>query len=528
MANQLFNELVKLASEKVARDPWFGGGGGRGGFGGGSRVFASRNAYAGPHPAMLPGMVAGQRVRNQGMQQMLPEEVQQRKYQQQFQDTGISGFENTSEGKDMLRQQADLVGARKLHQQAADKHTQLGVDLEALKGQRDAARQSLINTAGGHSRLLEMEGGGNWANDVGAGLAKLTRVGDAEAKAYSDAKGKHEAAERSHTTASTAFARQAQEHEATVRKHNDSIAEYQKQMKEYATQSRQDLADRARSRGPGGAPGGMPNQKPQPEQTAIPAPHPDQVPPLATHAPGGGLQAPAPIPRGRGLRGGPGNVVPGGPPVVANANRPGAPRMASSFMPFTTMDNLIEGAARNMFDRYVKVAQAKLAVDVARSKPVSFNSGTSDKKDKPRSKKANSMPLPSHFQKMLDAARSGSSSPGESSVDLGEHKPGIGSPMRATPPAGNSQMPTEASPKKLPPPPSNPKATQIMPTSDIAAALELEQLRKAHMANPAIAAERAAFAAKYGPKPGAGSQFFRARATVPQGKMAAARVLCLS
>jgi hypothetical protein len=516
MANQLFNELVKLASEKIARG-WQGGGGRYGGMGrfGGGNVYIGRGGYMGPHPAMMPGIVESQRVGVQGQRQMLPEEVNQRKQQQQFQDLGISGFHGSSEGKEMLRHQNELIGATSKHQQATDKHTQLGIDLETLKGQRDAARQSLMGTAGGEGRLNQLEGNGDFMSGFTSNLAKLTGFGSAEAKAYADAKGKYEAAQRSHTSASTAYARQAQDYESVRRAHEKNIGEYQGKMKEYSTQGRQDLADRARSRGPGGAAGGMPNQRAQPEPKAIPVPNPNTVAPPATHAPGGGLKAPTPIPRGTGPAGGPANVVEG-----------------AVFMPFTSVDNLIQHAARNMFDRYVKVAQAKLAVDSTRNRPIAslpglpphakpnspkhvpFSTGTWKGKSQ---KKANSM---MGLDPAVAAALAGRGKfhLGDSSVNLGPDVAGVGSGAAPTPQGMDTTAPatiTRSAAQQAQEAAKALKAQQKI--ADTQAREQMKMLRQAQQVHHgAIQAEQKAFTALHGPKPGAGSEFFRAKSMVPE------------
>lgn len=516
MANQLFNELVKLAAVKAARDTWGHGGGipvvgGRrgGGAGGGGTMWAGRHGYMGPHPAMVPGMRERQQVQNEAYRQMLPREQQERAYAQRAGDLGTKEWRSSSEYDMLQRAEKNLAGLTLKDELAQKEYRDLNANLENARHAMQASREQLMNTPGGHSRLIMDEGtDGHIGNQLAAGIANFTRLGSAEHTAYTNAKAKYHGLRDSQIASAAGLAEMAQQRRADMNLGREQIRMQQETLADMSAQSRGDISHRAGVRTMPGQPGSPPMPPPDVSMKKVPRARPPRIDvsgtaPPPTHKPGGGLQHPPVIPIGSG---------PGGAPITVPP--PLVPSASVRFLP-TTLDQLVEGAARNMFDRYVKVAQAKIAIDTARNrsvatKPSSFTAGTSNKKDKSqtqtRSKKANSMGLdPAIAATMMGKADLGT---GNSSVDLG--------PNVSTGRGGGLSSITQ---NYLP----------LVPGSDPAARQQMKALRAAHKANmPAVKAEQAAFVAKHGPPPGAGSQFFRSTFNVPVGKMAAARVLCLS
>lgn len=560
MANQLFNELVKLAAMKAAFDPgaWGGGGahgrrfrGGSAAYGGGGNMYVGRGGYMGPIPALVPGMRERQGVETEGRRQQLPETQWGRAQVQRAQDQGTRERKDTTEYDQMVQARLDLARLKTEHALSEKEHRDLSEKLEAAKSDVGATREILRGTAGGESRLRgNAAPRGNWAQNLVDSVDNTTTkwfgAGKAEDVAYRNAQAKYDALAASHQQSAASLAKMTQRREAEMNQHQGILDTNRMALGEMSAHSRGDISHRAGLQSVPGRPGS--GAMPESGVSAAKVPGIAHTPldvagtaPPVTHKPGGGLQHPPTIPIGGGPAGAP-NRIP--PPPAAPA--PLMPQGSAMFLP-TTLDQLVEGAARTMFDHYVKVAQAKLAVELATAKTVGKKWGTPETLAKREPQVQSKPPAlttakylttkdPEEFRRRLNQGltKKGNSMMGldssvvsrllgkgrsrlsDSSVNLGPTVAGVGSaiPTPRSQSTGADTLDYSAAQK------AERALKSHQATADQTAKDQMNVLRQAHkIHHEGIQAEQKEFTAKHGPPAGAGSQSFRSTVSVPGGYM---------
>lgn len=493
MHKELFVELTKLASEKLAYgvgyygNPSGGYGMGRGGMGGmgrGGMMYAGRGGYMGPVPDMVPGMVRGQHAVVSTMGADAPERGigAAREYQQY---AGLSGRTPTTFDRRMTDQmtrdeQTTHMDDRRRHEQAG------GALVQATREQADMQAQLRTLEAAAQSSARAYEGRGLWgrvSSGVGFGSGQTQYEQMQQHQSALDAARRH-------------LAPQIAAHQRLIDLHEGNVARFGGNMEQYSNTSRtrganaygrtsdidasrenlfgqmaptrlqSDVNRRTIATGGGATAVGQPiptplRVAPAPGTPGGPVgarPGHTAIPHVPTHLPRTSPLLPAP-----GMR-------PAPVPLPAAGMQPQA---AALFMMPLTMDNLIQGAARTMFDRYVKVAIAKVAVELE--------------------KRSNSNPFVGaagglgHTASFPMQARVGETvGPERSTVDLGS-----GGDSTIKPPSFMTQPPTQAASRK-PAPMSSPTITN----ADAIGALAFMRQQQ----SPAAAAEAAAFKAN-APKP---------------------------
>ena len=525
MHKELFTELVKLASEKKAYGVGYYGGGpyggygmGRGGWGGGrgGMMYAGRGGYMGPHPAMLPGMVRGQHAAVSAMGADAPEQGvgAAREYQQY---AGLGARTPTTfrqQITDQTSRQAERLHMddRRRHEQASGALTQAIREQNALQAQL----QKLEADAQASSRAYEGRGGwGRLSSAIGIGSGQTQFEEKEKHQAALDA------ARRQLAPQIAAQQRIIDQHKGTVERLESSMNQFgqraaTREEGAYGQTSGQDAAreNQYRQMGPGRQQADVNRRNVAQGGGAAavgqPAPPPVRVGPGAG-APGGPAPAQpghAPIPHQvPPLPKGPGQLKPA--PGMQHAGS------ALSCMPLT-MDNLIQGAARTMFDRYVKIATAKIAVELETAKHLGKKWGTSATLAKPEARTVSKPPTlttAAYLNKgKEDTARTMNDRMlKRGNVDLYGSGGGL-SPSRAAAlqgkapkqPAGDSDVDLGAPGHPtvgLSPGPTKKKLQQPVVAPLPGEQTELNMLTQARARHDNRAAEQAAWAAQYAPVP---------------------------
>ena len=352
MPNALFNELVKLALEKKAY-----GYGGYGGYFGGRRG-RGRGFGLFTHPAAVPGMVRGQYAQLASEGADAPERGigAERDWEQ---ESGLTNRTPTTYDKqisdqmsqDEIRRNQQVLKeqeqARAGLGQGIGEQNKLHDDLRALKSKYEGLQSayqgrglwgqltSAIGFGSGQSQYDELQRAKadyeNARQSLPTQMAARQRLVDLNQNTL----GQAEQRRMQYETRSGA------REEGAYGRMSDIDTSLEGQRRQQAAERQQGRVSRRNIAGAAGA-------------RAIGQPGPAPVTPAPTPGtPGGPAAAPAPhvpIPQSTAIK-----------PVPPTA--PLRPVTAAVFMPMTSMDNLIEGAARSMFDRYVKIATAKVAAE---------------------------------------------------------------------------------------------------------------------------------------------------------------------
>lgn len=368
MHKELFSELVKLASVKVARGAYdyYGGSYGGGRVGGGRNMYlrTPQGSYMGTYPQLIPGMVRGQNVQVTGMEQMLPEQRHIRNLGQQGLDykpeaynLATDKWQKTFEGKEHNRLNAEIARREVQLQESRTNIGNLEKAVNDAAGSATAAREAMLSSPASRAALNASEG------HTLSMLGKWAIPGSEQPyHDYRKAKRDHAVAKANYNAQKDRFAQIEKEHKNYVDTANEQRTRHGAALGGMSAEGRTLMSERdkwrmdlgqksvqdARNLSQGGRGAMLPPKPPESIQRPKGPPlfEPVKTPPLLPH--NVGRNAP-PVPPGPQAR----KMPPIGEPV---------PHMAAAFMPLTSMDNLIEGAARNMFNQYVKIANAKLAV----------------------------------------------------------------------------------------------------------------------------------------------------------------------